>query len=134
MSATDVIREGLKRLSDRDLDAWVEVFTEDARLYELPEMPDADVFVGHDGLRQWATNLIEISSEWSWELIEVLAQDGDLVVAAAELKGRAITSDVPIGMPVFHVFELEGDKIASVRGFSSREEAFAAAKLEGPKV
>ena len=130
MSASDVIREGLKRLSDRDLDAWVELFVEDARLYELPEMPDADVFVGHDGLRQWATNLIEVSSEWSWELVEVLAQDEDLVVTATELKAQAISSDVPIGVLVFHVFEFEGNKIASVRAFVSREEAFAAAELE----
>lgn len=133
MSKTDVIRDGLKRLSDRDLDAWVELFVEEARLYELPEMPDADVFVGHDGLRQWATNLIEISSEWSWELVEVLAQDGDLVVTATDLKGRAVSSDVPIDAPVFHVFQFEGDKIASVRGFSSREEAFAAAADLSPR-
>ena len=131
MSASDVIREGFRRLSERDLDSWVEVFTEDARLYELPDMPDADVFQGHEGLRRWAQNLIELSTEWSWRLVDVLAEDGSLVVTATRLQGRGVAGDVPIDEQVFHVFEFDGVKIDSVRAFSSSAEAFEAAGLEG---
>jgi ketosteroid isomerase-like protein len=132
LPARDVIQEGFKRLSDRDFDAWVEVFAEDVRLHDLPDLPDARVYEGHDGIRHWAESTSELSREWNWRLVSILAEDGNDVVSEAILEGLAITSDVPISMPVFHVFEIEDEKVALVRAFASRDQAFSAAGLDDP--
>lgn len=132
VSARDVIQEGFKRLSERDLDAWVEIFTPDVRLYDLPDLPDADSYEGADGVRRWAESNMALSEEWDWHLVGVLAEEGSLAITEVDLTGRAITSDVPVRLQVFHVFELEGDKIRSVRAFGTRAQAFGAAGLEDP--
>jgi ketosteroid isomerase-like protein len=132
LPARDIIQEGFKRLSDRDFDAWVEVFAEDVRLHDLPDLPDARVYEGHDGIRHWAESTSELSREWNWRFVGILAEDGDDVVSEAILEGLAITSDVPIRMPVFHAFEFDDDKIASVRAYASRAQALEAAGLEDP--
>jgi ketosteroid isomerase-like protein len=130
VTARDVIQKGFRLLSARDLDAWLEMFTDDVCLYDLPDLPDADSYEGHDGLRRWAESNMALSEEWDWHLVEVLADEGDLAITEVELTGRAITSDVPVRLQVFHVFEIEGDKIDSVRAFATRDQAFDAAGLE----
>jgi ketosteroid isomerase-like protein len=128
----DIIEEGLRRLSARDLDSWLELFTEDARLHDLPELPDSEVFEGHDGLRRWAQNNIELSERWNWRPVDCLAQRGGLVVTETALDARGAKSDVSLNLVVFHAVRLERGKIASVQAFSTRDQAFEAAGLQDP--
>ncbi len=128
----EIITEALGRLNERDLDGWLAFFTEDARLHDLAELPDAEVYEGHAGLRRWALNNIEVSEDWNWRPVACLGEAGPLVVIETALEARGARSDVSLILTVFHVIRLDEDKIATVMAFAARDQAFAAAGLTGP--
>jgi ketosteroid isomerase-like protein len=125
----ECIRASYVALSGRDLDAWSELFTEDAGLHEVAEVPDASVYRGRARIREWAEAGLAISRDWSWRLEEMLAADQDTYVTRAHLEVHGRESGVLIDEHVFHVWEERDGKIASVRGFLRREDALASAGL-----
>ena len=80
---------------DRDSDApWpppheeldrqlrLDLIDEDMEIRNPAEFPVADEYHGHDGLRQWATEVWEVFSELHHELVELIeAEDGETVVS-----------------------------------------------------
>lgn len=123
MTNRPFIEQGYAALSRRDLDAFVAQFTEDAEVRELEELPDTDVYVGHEGVRRWAEGGMEHTDEWTWQLEEVLHEDDVLFISRARLTGHGAGSGIPIEMQVVHLFEIRDGKVASVQGFLSEARA-----------
>jgi len=115
-------------MTRRDLDAWLDCLTADFFLAEPPELPDAGVFRGHEGARQWAEMTLASMKEWRWTPEEFLENDGRTLVVRLTLSGES-TAGFPIEMSVFHVFEMSGDRLASVRSFLDESAARSAAAL-----
>ena len=122
----DVIVNAYEALSRRDLDQWIGCTTDDVELHEVAEVPDADVYRGHRQIREWAEGMIQVVDEWRWAPEEVLLDDADTFVIRASVTGRS-TAGLPIDLTVFHVTRIEGDRIASFRGFFDRALALEAA-------
>jgi ketosteroid isomerase-like protein len=115
-------------LSRRDVDELLEAFTADAEVHELPEIPDAGVFSGHDGIRRWAEQHMEISEEWEFRLVEMLHDEADLTLAKAHFRVRGM-GGVPVEADLFHVAELRDGKFVRVQGFTNEAAARDAAGL-----
>jgi hypothetical protein len=67
-------------------DVRLDLCDEQIELRTAAEIPVADEYRGHDGVRQWATDVWEVFSEFHNEVEEVIAE-GDRVVLRCTLSG-----------------------------------------------
>ena len=126
----ELLRRGYAALSRMDLEAWIADLDPDVEVYELPQIPDTDVYRGHDGVRKWFENTSTLVQSWGWTPEEILNEAGDALVVRSRVKLLGSQSSVPIEQPLFHVFRFRGAKVASIQGFLDSASAFEAAGLE----
>src|SRR5215217_3694605 len=70
-------------------DVRLDLCDEQIELRNVAEFPVADEYHGHDGVRQWATDLWEVFSEFHNELEEEIeAADGESLVSVLRTRGR----------------------------------------------
>jgi ketosteroid isomerase-like protein len=76
----NVVRQMLDAFNRGDVPAVIAAFDENCELHEPPEMPDAPApgFRGHDGIREWMTNLREVAGvEFEFRRIRRFASPAD---------------------------------------------------------
>jgi ketosteroid isomerase-like protein len=110
----------------RDLDAFVEVFSEDVELRPfLGRGLGSTTYRGHDGLRRWYE---EATEEWDELVIEPreFLERGDHLVIFLRAVGRGRGSHVEVAAEIVHVAEFRDGKFIRLDGFGDREQALAA--------
>jgi ketosteroid isomerase-like protein len=128
MERVDVVRDAWDAFNRRDLDAIVALTHPDIEAAVLPDLPDAQPFHGHDGVRRG------LALNWeAWESMRVeverVIESGDAVVALTRNHARGRGSGVEIVQRRGSVFGFRGDRIARVRFFADQAEALEAAGL-----
>lgn len=126
--AQQAVESAYEAINRRDLDAWLETTTTDVTLYDVPEIPDADVYRGREQVRQWAEQMLEVIDEWRWTPEEFLVNDGSLMIVRVRLSARS-QSGVSGEQVVFQVIEVKSNRLATIRGFFSCAQALQAAGL-----
>ena len=125
----DVVRRMLDAFNRGDVDAVIAAFHEGCEVSEPPEMPDRPAlgFHGHDGIREWMTNLREVAGvEFR---TRSFTTSGDVIVTELASRGQGQASGVPVEWTTFAVLRVREGKIARAQGFLSRDEALKAAGL-----
>jgi ketosteroid isomerase-like protein len=127
----DVVRQMLDAFNRGDVPAVIAAFDESCELYEPPEMPDTPTpgFRGHDGIREWMTNLREVAGV-RFEPTS-FTTSGDVLLSELAARGLGQASGVPIEWTTFAVFHVYGGKIVRSQAFLGRDEALEAAGLPG---
>ena len=82
----DVIRANSRAFSRRDVDAMLELYAADAVVTDRRPVGWGE-FRGHDDLRSYYQGIFDNADELREDL-EIVAEDGDLVVAWCELHAR----------------------------------------------
>jgi ketosteroid isomerase-like protein len=105
---------------------WQAFWADDVVLHELPEIPDQDVYVGLDGVREWLANLRGVLGDSTFEpyLVE---EHGDHVLVGAEARGASSGAGVPVEWRPWIVFRFRDDKIVECWGFLDEGQARAQA-------
>jgi ketosteroid isomerase-like protein len=94
------------------------------------EFPVADDYHGHDGVRQWATEVWEVFSELHLEVEEILeAADGETVVSVQRTQGRMRHTNLETDLRWAAVWTIQDGKAVSAHGYMTRREAVEAAGL-----
>jgi uncharacterized protein len=124
----DVVRRAAEWFNDRDLEALLGLFDEDAEWIEDPRYPGAETFRGPAGVER------SIRKWWdAWGELAMLVDEtidlGDRVVVAGRVRARGHDSDVAVEAPFGGVYEFRDGKVIRVRVLGSREEALEAAGL-----
>ena len=92
--------------------------------------PVADEYHGHDGVRQWATEVWEVFSNLHHEVEEIIEKgDGETVVSVQRTQGRMRHTGMQMDLPWAAVWTLRNGRALSSHGYMSREEALEAAGL-----
>ena len=124
----DAVQAGFDAFNSGDDDAWLALWHEDAELHELPEVPDADVYHGHEGIRAWIANARSLLRDFRFEPRR-LQERGDTVLAEVAAGGTGAGSGVPVEWTAYIVLQLRDGKVARAQGFLNREQALEAAGL-----
>lgn len=128
MERVEVVRNIWEAFNRRDVDAIVALTDPDIEIEVLPDLPDAQAFRGHGGVRRG----IELNWE-PWESIRVeverLIEFGDEVVSLIRNHARGRESGVEVVQPRGVVFAFRDGKIARVRFFADQAAALEAAGL-----
>jgi uncharacterized protein (TIGR02246 family) len=127
MSHADVIRELARRWNAGDIDAVLDLYTEDAVMVSGPDWPEQATWRGREGIR---SNIDEWRAVWESAELEIqrIETFGDRVVAEGAWNARGRSSGVTGAMPVTTLCTVRHGKIASVEWFSSYDSAVAAAR------
>ena len=93
------------------------------------DSPIAQVFHGHDGVRDWFAQVTDVFGEMSFtpdEFREV-SEHRVLVLLRFELKGTS--SALKIEVPIAHVIDLRGGRVTALKAYSDPEKALEAVGL-----
>jgi ketosteroid isomerase-like protein len=112
--------------SARDLDAFVEVFSEDVEVRPfLGRGLGASTYRGHAGLRRWYEEATE-----DWDELRVEPREfrevGDRLAVFLLATGRGRGSHVEVEAEIVHVAEFRDGKFTRLQGFGDREQALKA--------
>jgi ketosteroid isomerase-like protein len=112
----------------RDLDALLALADPDIefapRILDLEKRP----YRGHDGIRSWWEDILEVAPDFSVEVDEVRDRE-DVTVALVRLRGHGIASGASMEQTAWQFAEWRERKCVRWRTFPSEAEALQAAGL-----
>jgi ketosteroid isomerase-like protein len=126
----EIVRDVFERWAAGDWNSALELFASDVEWEVRPDLPDAEVYVGHDGLLRLAARFVEVVNEMWIHAEEFIPVSDDAVLVPLRWggRGRASGMDFEESRETW-TFTVRTDKIARVKEFATREEALEAAGL-----
>jgi ketosteroid isomerase-like protein len=119
------IRDAYAAYNGGDIDAVIALLDEDVEFRPPPLSPDPEPLHGREGAREYLSpNLFD---EQTAEPVEFL-EEGDRVLVTAEVHIRGSGSGVEINDTVFHLWQVDRDRVRAVRleVFMERDQALEA--------
>jgi ketosteroid isomerase-like protein len=111
-------------------DVRLDLCDEQIELRTIAAIPVGDEYRGHDGVRQWATEVWEVFSEFHNELEEILEGcNGETVVTVVRTKGRMRHTGLEANLKWAVVWTLRDGKALRAHGYMTKAEALDAAGL-----
>jgi uncharacterized protein len=126
----ETVRRYLGAYERKDLEKGISLLHPDVTWRAIEGAPDdIGVFQGHEAMRDYYQEWLDIFADARSELVEDLVEVGDRVVAVVRYIGRIKGSDRQVEMTLAIVFTFRDGKIASGREYATRDEALEAAGL-----
>jgi ketosteroid isomerase-like protein len=111
-------------------DVRLDLCDEQVELRTAAEIPVADEYRGHDGVRQWVTDVWEVFSEFHNEVEEVIdSEDDGTVVTVVRTNGLMRYTGLEVKLRWAVAWTFTGGKAVRVEGYLSKAEALEAAGL-----
>jgi ketosteroid isomerase-like protein len=89
-------------------------------------------YSGYEGGLQWRRDIFDVFDEPRFEVLEILAEGPEHVVASNRLVGRGSSSGAPLELRWTSVFWFREGKLARVIGYQRRRDALAAVERLPP--
>ncbi len=119
-----LVRRVYAAANARDMDGILAGTHEDCEVHPVlgANLAAADVYRGHEGVRQWTRDL------WGeWESFETsvgeIVERGDRLLYAVGLRGRGRASGAPFEAEIFHLTTVRDGLLFRIEGFSDRDSA-----------
>jgi ketosteroid isomerase-like protein len=126
----EILRRAVLAFDRGAEDEWIAAWHRDAELHDFTELPDVpQPYRGHEGVRLWAANVRSVLGDFRMNPRAFTSIDDDAVLMEVEVRGVGERSGVPVGMTIYVLALIEGDKIARTRAFLDRDHALKAAGL-----
>lgn len=126
----DLVREAYDAVNRGDLDMAVSCIAPDMEYVASGAVPGATgVFMGPEGVKEFIAGLYEEFDEPRADVSELLGA-GDQVLVSATARGRGKLSGVETTWDTWQLWTVRDGKLVRGQGFTSREEALAAARLD----
>jgi ketosteroid isomerase-like protein len=126
----EIVRDAFKPWAKGDWDSSLDLFAPDVAWEVRTDLPDAEIYTGHEGLRSLVARFEEVVDEMWVRPQEFIPVSGNEVVVPLRWGGRGRASGMDFEeRRETWVFTVRTDKIARVREFATREEALEAAGL-----
>jgi ketosteroid isomerase-like protein len=123
--AVELVQRALAALNAGDIEALVVLCDRDFELDMSDRVFNPATYRGHDGIRQFHAEVLEVWEHYVWEPEEVLEQ-GNRVVALVRTRGRGRGSGLEVDRQTAMVWTVRGDKALSLRFYRDREQALEA--------
>jgi ketosteroid isomerase-like protein len=121
------LREAFARAGRGEIDTLVALCCDDVEWTEQL-LPDQRVYHGHEGVRQWFRDVLQVFAPGAIDLIG-FEESGDRGVTEVVVSATGLESGVSVRTTVFHVIRFRDDRIAEITALSDRDEARRAAGL-----
>jgi ketosteroid isomerase-like protein len=125
----DAIREGYERFNRGDFDGWLEFLDPEVELREEYLAPDAGVYHGHAGVRQWLASGGQAIGGVQFEIDRFVAATPDDTVVEVIASGRGVESGAEFRTRLFHLMRWRDERIVLLASYGAEDEALRAAGL-----
>jgi ketosteroid isomerase-like protein len=111
----------------RDLDAHLALMDDDVEVVpRIGAMEGGSSYRGHDGVRRWWNNVLDVFPDWNVEVVEVHDLGDHLTLATIRLIGHGAGSAAPTDQATWQMGRWQRGKCVWWRAFQSRAEALEA--------
>ncbi|MGH2982207.1 MAG: nuclear transport factor 2 family protein [Solirubrobacterales bacterium] len=125
----EVVRRWWASFNEHGMPA-LDLCDEQIEIRNPPDFPVRGSYHGHEGVRQWRTDVFEVVDDANVEVEKLIdAGDGKTVVMFLRLQGMAIYTRIQFDEPWAAVWRIEGGKLLHAQGYTSRRKALEAAGL-----
>jgi ketosteroid isomerase-like protein len=125
----EALRAIYDRFSEGDFRASVDLLDRRIVFLPLPESPEAQVYLGVEGVAAWMRRtLLEAWADLTMEAEEFISA-GDSVLVSVRQRGVARISGIPTDAHYFTLWSFRGSKVIRIENFQERDEALEAAGL-----
>jgi ketosteroid isomerase-like protein len=118
----ELVMRGMAAYNDGDIDAILETLDPDVELIPMRSLLDGRSYRGHDGARQFLTDMAE-----EWEDIHIEPEEirdlGDRVLVLGKFQARGRASGVEVDAPAAWLSELRDGKTIVLRAYPNRKDA-----------
>lgn len=126
----EIVRRCWEGLGEDPPRLQLEFFDDEVEISNPSEFPVRGPFRGHDGVRQWATEVWEVFSPLHFEVEEIIeAGDGETVVSVQRTQGRMRHTQLGTNVQWAGIWTFRGGKVVRCQGYMRREDALEAAGL-----
>lgn len=112
-------------INKRDFETFKTGASEDVEFRSLVAESEGQVYRGHDGMRQWWTDVSQLLGGLGFEM-QSYAEDGDCAVMRVRVRGNLGTTGIEQTM--WQAAVIRGGKALWWQTFRSEDEAWAAAR------
>ena len=123
-----LVRQAYESLNRGDVEAIVEFCDEDFVLDMSHRVFNPAVYHGHDGIRQFYRDVMDVWESYQWTVEDALVS-GDDVVALLRCVGRGRGSGLEVDWRVAWTWTFRNGRGTSLRFYKERDEALEAAGL-----
>jgi ketosteroid isomerase-like protein len=128
MSArTEIVRRALEALNAGDVEAFVTVCDADFRLDMSDRVLNPAVYEGHDGIRAFYAEVLDVWESFTWEPIEMHELD-NLVVAVLHSRGKGRGSGVELDRHSAMLWRVDQGRALSLTFYRDPDAALATAR------
>ncbi len=124
--AVELVQRALAALNAGDLEELVAVCDRDFELDMSDRVFNPSTYRGHDGIRQFHTEVLEVWDQYTWEPEQVM-DHGNLVVALLRTSGKGRGSGLEVERQTAMIWTVRGDKATSLRFYRDQDRALDAA-------
>ena len=129
-AAVELVKRALAALNTGRIDSLVAICDQDFELDMSDRVFNPAVYRGHDGIRKFYAEVLEVWQSYTWEP-EQLLEHGDLVLVLVRTAGRGRGSGLDVDRETAMIWRVRGDKALWLRFYRDREQAVAAAERDG---
>jgi ketosteroid isomerase-like protein len=120
--------ELVKRLAEaflgNDFETSLSLMDPEIHVYPRPEEPGVDdVYRGHDGMFEWATNWYSQWDEYDAEPVSYRDAPGDQVLVVFRERGRMDRAGIEVEEEFSHSFTVRDGRVVEWRQYDSYEQA-----------
>jgi len=124
-SNIEVVRAVVDAFNRGDLTTALGLCTEDVEFDWSRRMLDGEVFHGHEGLRQFMQDTLEIFDEIHIPAEDVTDLGDDVVLLAGSARFRGHASGLDVEAYAANLWTVRDGKVARFRFYQSKEDALA---------
>ena len=123
---TEIVRRAHEALNDGDIETLVAVCDADFRLDMSDRVLNPSVYEGHDGIRAFYAEVMDIWESFTWEPTE-LREFNEVVVSLLESKGKGRGSGLELDRRSAMLWHVSDEKALSLTFYRDPDAALAAA-------
>jgi ketosteroid isomerase-like protein len=126
----ELVRRALDAYNAGDVDAFVDLFTDDGEVETDPRFPEGGTFSGREAVRRFIAGLHQGWQGGSAVTTKEMRPAGDSVLATLEWHATGERSGIDVSSDWFGLWTLRDGRIARLRFFYDRAQALEAAGLQ----
>ena len=124
----EIVRRGFTATLEGDWPTALATLDTEVEVRDF-DIPDAGIYRGHEGFREWLSNWGESWEEWRLEDIEFRPAVDDQVIALFTMVTKGKGSGIEVRRGDAIVYRLDRDKITRTEYFNDQGKALEAAGL-----
>ena len=125
----ELARRYVEAFNDGGLDATEHLRHPEMEVFDPPDLPDADRYVGEAAVRERVESYVAIGWNGQFDVQEYI-DAGEEVVVIWHMTGQAALGRAPLDVPALgHIYYFEEGKVRRIRQYLTRAEAVEAAGL-----